>query len=112
MNVYGTGRVTADAKVKEIGDKKTKVVEFAIAVNKKRKGEGKSDTSFFDVQAWGNGANNAEKFKKGDFVIVFGELRQDTWEKEGQKHSKVLINTFNTYKAESTVKEDEETAGE
>jgi single-stranded DNA-binding protein len=38
----------------------------------------------------------AESFKKGDLVMVEGSLRNDTWEKDGVKHSslKVRVNNF------------------
>ena len=38
----------------------------------------------------------AESFKKGDLVMIEGSLRNDTWEKDGVKHSslKVRVNNF------------------
>jgi single-stranded DNA-binding protein len=38
----------------------------------------------------------SESFKKGDLVMVEGSLRNDSWEKDGVKHSslKVRVNNF------------------
>lgn len=106
MNVYGTGNVTADAELKELGEKKTKLVEFTIAANKKGKDD-KPEVSYFDVKAWGYAAGNAEKFKKGDFVVVIGELKQERWEKDGKKNSKVVITSFRCFKIADKEKAEE-----
>jgi single stranded DNA-binding protein len=98
MNVYGTGNVVADAELKEIGEKKTKLAQFTVAVNRRREGR-EPEVSFFDVKAWSYAAENARGFKKGDFVYVEGELKQERWEKDGKKNSKVIINSFKCFKA-------------
>jgi single-strand DNA-binding protein len=70
------------------------VTGFGIAVNR-RFGKGdqaKEETSFFDVTAWGTlGENVAESIQKGARVIITGRLEQQTWEKDGDKKSKVQI---------------------
>ena len=48
---------------------------------------------FFDVVTWRGMATNASKFlKKGSKVFISGSLEQDSWEKDGVKHTKVVIN--------------------
>ncbi|MCC9641729.1 single-stranded DNA-binding protein [Rhodopirellula sp. JC740] len=71
------------------------VAEFAIAVNEKRKasdGQWVEDVSFFDITLFGRTAEVAgEYLSKGSPIFVEGRLKQDTWEKDGQKRSKVKV---------------------
>lgn len=55
----------------------------------------KEYTNFVDVTFWGRKAEViAEYHKKGDPILIEGSLRQDRWEKEGQKRSKVKIRGY------------------
>jgi single-strand DNA-binding protein len=89
------GRLTEDPIVKEInGDT---VLNYRIAANsRKRNEEGEwvdAATTYLDGSLWGKGATNA-KFKKGDTVIITGELRQRSYEtKEGEKRTVYEIAT-------------------
>lgn len=48
--------------------------------------------SFYDVKMFGEAMERvAESFVKGDRVIVIGKLRQETWEKDGEKRSKMVV---------------------
>lgn len=73
------------------------VVRFPIAVHRYYKGknnESVTETSFFDVQAWGGIADAAERFLSiGRTIRVLGRLKQDTWlEKEKNVHrEKVFV---------------------
>ena len=74
----------------------TAVTEFAIAVNSRYKSkatnEFKEEVSFFDIVVFGKtGENCAEYLSKGRPVLVEGRLRQRSWEKDGQKRSKIEI---------------------
>lgn len=52
----------------------------------------KKQTSFFDVEMWGKTADNVTNHSgKGRKVLVEGRLKQDTWDKDGQKRSAVRI---------------------
>ena len=71
-------------------------VRLGVAVNRKwqdrSSGEWQEATSFFDVIAWRELAENVnESLKKGARVIVTGRLEQRTWEQEGNKRSVVEI---------------------
>ncbi|MCR5400057.1 MAG: single-stranded DNA-binding protein [Treponema sp.] len=71
---------------------------ISIAVNRSRKegDEWKDEVSYFDVTIWGKTAENLKPYlTKGKQVCVEGSLRQDRWEKDGQKFSKVVINANN-----------------
>lgn len=74
----------------------TAVTEFSIAVNSRYKSkttnEFKEEVSFFDVVVFGKtGENCAEYLSKGRPVLVEGRLRQRSWEKDGQKRSKIEV---------------------
>ena len=96
------GNLARDPELRTVntGGKQTSVVNFTVAVSReytKSSGEKDKITSFINCEAWDTGAEMiAESFKKGDLVMVEGSLRNDTWEKDGVKHSslKVRVNNF------------------
>lgn len=66
----------------------------SIAVNRSRKnGEQWIDeANYFDVTIWGKTAENLKPYlTKGKMIAVDGYLKQDRWEKDGQKMSRVSI---------------------
>jgi single-strand DNA-binding protein len=101
-----------DLRTVNIGDKTTSVVNFTVATSREfTKANGTQDkiTSFIQCEAWDSGADAvASSLKKGDLVMVEGSLRNDSWEKDGVKHStlKVRVNNFakinRTKKSEKT----------
>ena len=105
-NVVIEGRLTTDAKdfMKRSNDGKTAFGSFTIAVDRSyKKGEQWVDeTSFFKVKGFGKGYENACKhMTKGSVVKIVGRLEQESWEKDGQKHSGVCIvadTYYPTYK--------------
>lgn len=87
------GRITRDSELKYTASG-TAMAQFSIAVNRRvKKGDQWTDeASFFDIVLWDKQAENLNKYlTKGTQVGVSGELRQDRWEKDGQKHSKVQV---------------------
>lgn len=65
-----------------------------IANNRSRKqgDEWVNDTSYFDVVIWGKTAENLKPYLiKGAKICVQGHLKQDRWEKDGQKQSRITI---------------------
>jgi single-strand DNA-binding protein len=89
-----------ELRVVNTSGKQTSVVNFTIAVSReytKANGEKDKITSFINCEAWDSGAETiSESLKKGDLVMVEGSLRNDSWEKDGVKHSslKVRVNNF------------------
>lgn len=71
------------------------VSEFGLAVNERRKqsdGQWVDDVNFFDITLFGRTAEVASEYlSKGSPVFIEGRLKHDTWEKDGQKRSKVKI---------------------
>lgn len=96
------GNLARDPELRTVntGGKTTSVVNFTVAVSReytKASGDKDKITSFINCEAWDSGAETiAESFKKGDLVMVEGSLRNDSWEKDGVKHSslKVRVNNF------------------
>lgn len=67
---------------------------ISLAVNRSRKDGDQwvDDVSFLDVTIWGKTAENLKPYlQKGKQVAIDGYLKQDRWEKDGQKFSKVYI---------------------
>ena len=72
----------------------TALLKITIASNRSRKDGEKwvDDVSYFDVTVWGKQAENIKQYcEKGKQIAVEGYLKQDRWEKDGQKHSKISI---------------------
>lgn len=67
----------------------------SIAVNrsqKKQDGSYVDDVSFFDIVIWGKLAESLKSYlTKGKQIAVDGYLKQDRWQKDGQKFSRVII---------------------
>lgn len=85
-----TGRLTRDPELKYVGQGGgTALCKFGIAVD----GHKKDEVHFFDCVAWTKAAQNIDKFfSKGDPIGLVGEGRVESWEKDGQKRSKVVFN--------------------
>ena len=100
--LFRSGNLARDPELRVVNTngKQTSVVNFTVAVSReytKSSGEKDKVTSFINCEAWDTGAEMiGSSFKKGDFVLVEGSLRNDTWEKDGVKHSslKVRVNNF------------------
>ena len=96
------GNLARDPELRVVGsgDRQTSVVNFTVAVSREfTKANGTRDkvTSFIPCEAWDSGAEAiASTFKKGDLVMIEGSLRNDSWEKDGVKHStlKIRVNNF------------------
>lgn len=88
------GNLTRDPEVRYTQGG-TAVSEIGLAVNDKRKdakGEWIEETTFVDVTLWGRTAEIAgEYLGKGSSVLVEGRLKLDSWEKDGQKRSKLRV---------------------
>lgn len=72
----------------------TAVASFRIAVNSKIKqhGELKDDVLFIGVVVFGKQAESAGQYlSKGKSVLVEGRLQERSWDKDGQKHSKMEV---------------------
>lgn len=95
--VHLAGRLTRDAELRFTSGGKA-VAQFCVVTSRRFNDNGTwvdKDTSFWDCTAFGEMAENVcEQLKKGDSVLVVGQMRQETWEKDGQKKSawRVLVD--------------------
>jgi single-strand DNA-binding protein len=110
-NCVFLGRLTHDPEVRYVNEKA--VLNFTIALNEKYKSGDKyvENVSFLDIVAWERKAEViAEYFNKGDLILVHASARTESWEKEGQRRSKIVfrLNDFDflTSKRESVEPEE------
>ncbi|MEM1225942.1 MAG: single-stranded DNA-binding protein [Planctomycetota bacterium] len=87
------GNLTRDVELKYLSSG-TAVADLSLAVNERRKhgSDWVDDVHYFDCTAFARTAEVAgEYLNKGSSVLVSGRLRQERWEKDGQKRSKVSV---------------------
>lgn len=92
------GRLTQDLGADErsfgyVGNGQARA-SFSIAVNhtKKNGDEWVDEVDFFQITVWGKLAENLKPYlTKGKQICVEGHLKQDRWEKDGQKQSRVSV---------------------
>lgn len=87
------GNLTRDPELKYIPSG-TAVSEIGLAVNDrvKRGDQWVDETTFVDVTLWARTAEVANQYlSKGSSVLIEGRLKLDTWEKDGQKRSKLRV---------------------
>ena len=66
----------------------------SIAVNRSKKDGDQwiDEVNYFNITIWGKTAENLKPYlTKGKQICVEGHLKQDRWEKDGQKQSRVTI---------------------
>ena len=88
------GNLTSDPEGKELPNQNY-MARFSIAHNdREKKGdEWVAVAHFFDCLAWGKPAKIlCDQVRKGDPIAVTGTLKQERWEKDGEKHQRVRIN--------------------
>lgn len=83
-----SGRVcNLDDSVKDVGS--TQKFEFSIASTGY-----KDTTNFVNIVMWGKKAEVAHRLlKKGSYVVINGELRQERWESRGEKKQRYVVAT-------------------
>jgi single-strand DNA-binding protein len=87
------GNLTRDPELRYIPSG-TAVSDISLAVNDriKRGDQWVDEVSFVDVTLWGRTAEIANEYlSKGSPLLIEGRLKQDRWEKDGQKHSKLKV---------------------
>ena len=92
--VIMSGRLTRDASLKTLSSGSS-VAELSLASNRiwnDRSGNKQEETVFVDVDLWGKQAEYfGNNLKKGDYIMVTGRLRRESWETDGQKRSKLSL---------------------
>ena len=94
LNVVAlTGRLTRDSELKYTNGGMA-ICAFSVAVNRRRKqgDEWIDEANFFDVTLFGRRGEAIQRYlTKGTQVAVQGELKQDRWEQDGNRRSKIQI---------------------
>lgn len=89
-----TGNLTREPELRSTAGG-TAVLSFGIAVNDRRKNaseQWEDVPNFFECVTFGNRATAlSDILTKGMKVAIAGKLHYSSWEKDGQKHSKVDI---------------------
>lgn len=94
------GNLTRDPEVRTTPSGQS-VTSFGLAINRTWKGADgnqQESVSYIDCVAWGKtGEIIAQYVQKGRPLLINGRLEQRSWEKDGQKHSKVevVVEDFN-----------------
>lgn len=82
------GNVVSDPEARSTSTGKA-IATIRLAINNPINDK---DTVYIDVDAWEKQAEFVTNYvKKGSAVAVTGRLKQDTWEKNGEKRSKILV---------------------
>ena len=93
--VFIAGRLVKDSDYKNINEN-LEVCEFVIASNKWIKtstGGKKENTLFIPVICWSSMAQRASKYKKGDEILIEGEIRCDSWvTPNNEKRKRIYIS--------------------
>ena len=104
-----TGNLVANPALRETNTG-TAVATATIANNEffsDGQGERQQVTTFVDVTVWGKSSENfASLAKKGQEIIIEGQLRRNDWESEdGQRHSKHFLKAESWQFTQSKAKE-------
>ena len=88
------GNLTRDPDMRTVGSG-MKVARLRLAVNERRRdrdGQLQDFPIFVDVDVWDKSAELCGQYLvKGSGILVEGRLQQDTWEKDGVKHSALKV---------------------
>ena len=90
-----SGNLTRDPELRSTAGG-TSVMGFGVAVNERRKnaqtGEWEDYPNFVDCTMFGKRAEALERYlRKGTKVAIEGRLHYSSWEKDGQKRSKLDV---------------------
>lgn len=87
------GRLTRDADLKYTTTG-TAIAGISLASNRsvKKQDNWETEVSYFDASVYGKSAENLKPYlTKGKTIAIAGRLKQDRWEKDGQKFSRIKI---------------------
>ena len=85
------GRTTRDLE-KKVTQSGIEIVKFTLAWSEKYKETERK--CFLTCKAWRQTATFLDRFfhSKGSEMVVEGALETEEWEKDGQKHSQIVLN--------------------
>lgn len=90
-NVTMVGNLTRDPEMRHTGNG-TPICQLSVSLNHRKRKDGEEPVSFIDVEVWGALAEVcSEHLSRGRKVAVVGYVKQDRWEQDGQRRSKVFV---------------------
>ena len=92
-HVVLVGNLTRDAELRYTNSGSA-VANISLAINTRRRRDDQwvDEAHFFDAVVWGKVAEAVSPYlTKGKQIGIEGELRQNRWEQDGQRRSKVEI---------------------
>lgn len=87
------GRLTRDIELRYTTTG-TAIAAVSLASNRsiKKQDNWETEVSYFDANIYGRMAENLKPYlTKGKMILIAGRLKQDRWEKDGQKFSRIKI---------------------
>ena len=89
------GRLTRDPETRTI-QSGSSVTQLGLAVNRtytrRDSGEKVEETCFVDAEAWGRTGETIQRYmNKGRQIFIEGRLKFDSWERDGQRRSKLSV---------------------
>jgi single-strand DNA-binding protein len=79
-----SGFISKEPELTYTKNNNTAVTRFSLAVKRRIKGD--VDTDFINIVAWGKSAEFVAKyFKKGDGIIINGNMQTRSYDKDGHK---------------------------
>lgn len=91
-NVTLKGKIVSDITLRR-SKQEISVADFRV-MYKNRKTR---HPLYIDVEVWGKEAERLhESAQRGSHIIVYGELRRDVWEKDGEERTKIKITARQT----------------
>ncbi len=88
------GRLTRDAELTVTGSGFS-ITRISLAVNRNRKqgDQWVDEANFFDATIYGKRGEALQNYlRKGQQVVIEGKLKQERWEQDGAKRSRVSID--------------------
>lgn len=93
-NYICTGRLTRDPEMR-FTTSGTGICNMSIAVNDYQKNKDEEYVNYIDIVCFGKTAENCNEYlSKGSAVTIQGVLKQQRWEKDGNKRNKIVVNAF------------------
>ena len=92
--IHIMGRLTADPEITST-QSGTTIARYTVAVDRKFAKDGQQKADFFTCNSFGKQAEFVERYlKKGTKVVIIGEMRLDTVQKDGKNvtYPNVVVN--------------------
>lgn len=91
-----SGNLTRDPELR-VTTNGTQVLSFGVAVNDRRRnpqtGEWEDYPNFVDCTMFGTRAEAVKRYlSKGSKIAIEGKLRYSSWEKDGERRSKIEVH--------------------